>query len=85
MALTQLPLIAALPEQEAFSNVSFKNFSQFIKENFSSKISLFQVLIILFTVADNPDLLSLHARQQNPIYKGENKSSFTARPIFLSV
>lgn len=75
LALTQLPLIAALPEQEAFSNVSFKIFSQFIKENFSSKISLSQVLIILFTVADNPDLLSLHARQQNPIYKGENKSS----------
>ena len=40
-----------------------------MKENFSSHITLSQVLLVLFTLTDNTDLLSLHARQQNPEYQ----------------
>jgi hypothetical protein len=45
-----------------------------VKENFSSKITLSQVLLVLFTITDNPDLLNLHARQQNPEYPDEHAS-----------
>jgi hypothetical protein len=35
-------------------------------------VSLATVLLVLFTITDNPELLSLHARQQNPEYPDEN-------------
>ena len=53
----------------------FKLFSSFVKENFSSKITLSQVLLVLFTITDNTNLLSLHARQQNPKYPDKHASS----------
>ena len=46
-----------------------------MKENFSSKITLSQVLLVLFTITDNSDLLGLHARQQNPEYSDELHST----------
>ena len=46
-----------------------------MKENFNSKITLLQVLLVLFTITDNPDLLNLHARQKNPEYPDECASS----------
>lgn len=61
-----LPTVTALPQESPFPNISFQIFSQFIEHNFSSKISLSAVLVILFTLTDNPDLLNLHSRQQNP-------------------
>jgi len=33
------------------------------------------VLLVLFKITDNHDLLNLHARQQNPRYTGEIHSS----------
>jgi hypothetical protein len=35
-------------------------------QNFSSKITLATVLMLLFTTIENPDLLNLHQCQKNP-------------------
>ena len=76
MAYILMPVVAAAqPAENAFPDIPFKVFSHFVKESFSSKITLSQVLLVLFTVIDNPDLLSLHARQQNPEYPDEMRSS----------
>ena len=75
MMLFLMPGVAAQAEESPFPNIPFKLFSHFVKENFSSKITLSQVLIVLFTITENPDLLNLHARQQNPEYPEENHSS----------
>ena len=75
MALFLIPRVAAHGEESPFPDIPFKLFSSFVKENFSSKITLSQVLLMLFTITDNPDLLNLHARQQNPRYSDEHASS----------
>ena len=75
MALFLMPEVAAQIEESPFPNIPFKLFSSFVKEKFSSMITLSQVLLVLFTITDNTDLLSLHARQQNPEYPDEHASS----------
>jgi hypothetical protein len=47
--------IAAAAELDPFPDVTFKVFSDFISNNFSSKISLATVLTVLFTLTSNPD------------------------------
>ncbi|KIJ93274.1 hypothetical protein K443DRAFT_112283, partial [Laccaria amethystina LaAM-08-1] len=69
--LTLLPGVSALSEQE-FRDITFKVFNDFVKDNFSSKVTLSTVLLVLFSLTDNPEHLSLHAKQQNPTGKGEN-------------
>jgi hypothetical protein len=76
-AIMVLPVATALPEESSFPDLSFKVFSKFIKHNFASEITLSQVLLILFTLTENTELLSLHARQQNPKYQGENHTSIS--------
>ena len=71
--LSILPVVTALPKEDPFPDISFKIFSQFIQDNFSAKISLSTVLVILFSMTDNPDLLNLHSRQQNPKCTGEKR------------
>jgi len=61
MAFALLPVVTALPDESHFPDISFKVFSKFVEANFSSKITLSQVLLVLFTITDNPELLSLHA------------------------
>src|ERR1700679_3594253 len=75
IALFLIPRVAAQGEESPYPGISIKLFSSFVKENFNSKITLSQVLLVLFTITDNPDLLNLHARQQNPRYNGETHSS----------
>ena len=58
--------------EQPFPELTFKVFSEFILTHFSSKVSLATVLVVLFTMTENPELLSLHARQQNPVYSEEN-------------
>jgi len=70
-----LPTVSALPDAGTFPDILFKDFSQFIQEIFGSDITLSQVHIVLFTLTD---LLSLHARQQNPKYSGEIHSTSSA-------
>lgn len=68
-----LPMVAAIPEESGFPDLTFRAFNEFIKANFSSKISLATVLMVLFTMTENPDLLNLHARQKHPSCTGEYK------------
>ena len=68
-----LPTVAAMPRarEHAFPDMTFKVFSDFIFSHFSSQVSLTTVLVVLFTMTNNPELLSLHARQQNAVYSDE--------------
>jgi hypothetical protein len=60
------PVVAATKDHDPLSGITFRVFSEFVEQNFSSRISLSSVLVVLFTMTSNPDLLNLHARQQNP-------------------
>src|ERR1700679_766733 len=68
-----LPMVVAMPEEHGIPDLTFKAFNEFIKANFSSKVSLATVLLVLFTMTENPDLLNLHARQKHPSCPGEYK------------
>ena len=57
--------------ERPFPELPFKLFSDFIFTHFSSNVSLATVLLVLFTITDNNELLSLHARQQKSEYPGE--------------
>jgi len=70
-----LPMTAAMSSEMPFPDISFKAFNKFVTTNFSPQISLATVLLVLFTMTENSDLLNLHARQQNPQYTGELKQS----------
>ena len=63
---------AASP-QHPFPNIPFSLFSDTVQSNFGTDVSLATVLTILSTLVENPDLLNLHFRQQNPNYSGENE------------
>lgn len=78
LAVICIPTVAATPEQSPFPDITFKAFSAFVNSNFSSKVSLATVLLVLFTMTDNPDLLSLHARQQYPLCPGEKNTKLSA-------
>jgi GGDEF domain-containing protein len=45
--------------------MTFRAFSEFVEQNFSSRISLTTVLVVLFTMTNNFDVLNLHAYQQH--------------------
>jgi hypothetical protein len=60
-----LPGAAATTQEMPFPDIPFTVFSEFVGDNFSSTISLSTVLCLLFTITNNPDLLNLHAKQQN--------------------
>src|ERR1700729_2125387 len=62
-----LPVVSAAPNDDPFSGMTFRAFSEFVEQNFSSRISLTTVLVVLFTMTNNSDVLNLHARQQHPI------------------
>ena len=66
---------AVLTESSPFPQLTFKSFSNFIEKNFSSEIKLSTVLMMLFSIMENPDLLSLHARQWYSLVKDEKVSS----------
>jgi hypothetical protein len=57
MALALVPGVVAQSEESPFPNTSFKLFTHFIKENFSSQITLSQVLLVLFTLTNSPDFV----------------------------
>ena len=77
--LALIPVTYAMPAGESpFPDITFKEFSQFIGQHFSSKISLSTVLVILFSLTENPDLLNLHARQQYAQCEGENQVAISA-------
>jgi len=73
MGVIMLPVTLASSAKAPFPDIPFKTFSQFITQNFSSKISLSAALVILFSVTENTDLLNLHARQQYIKCQGEHR------------
>jgi hypothetical protein len=58
-----------------FPGVSFEAFNKFVTNNFTAEISLSTVLLVLFTMTENSDLLNLHARQRHPQCMGEIKQA----------
>ena len=70
-------MTTARSSENPFPDISFKDFSKFVNSNFSPHISLSTVLLVLFTMTENSDLLNLHARQKNPQCIGEMKQSST--------
>jgi hypothetical protein len=52
----------------AFPDIAFKAFNDFVTTNFSSKVSLATVLLILFSL-QNSELLSLHGHQQKQMFQ----------------
>jgi len=59
--LAILPTASALPNEGAFPNITFREFNIFVEETFGLDVSLATVLMVLFTLINNPTLLSLHA------------------------
>ena len=59
-----LPIVAAQPDLDKFPDITFKVFSDFVQHQFGRDVSLATVLIVLFSLTSNSDLLGLHAHQQ---------------------
>lgn len=88
--LSFLPMVSAMAvpgNEKPFQDMQFREFNAFIEQNFNSSISLTSVLVILFSLTENVQLLSLHGRQQKKKYEGEKSSTVTswikalARPL----
>ncbi|KIM83350.1 hypothetical protein PILCRDRAFT_37562, partial [Piloderma croceum F 1598] len=62
-----LPVVSAAPNNDPFSGMTFRAFSEFVEQHFSSRISLTTVMVVLFTMTNNFDLLNLHACQQHTL------------------
>jgi hypothetical protein len=60
LGLAWLPLVSAESQFDKFPDVTFKVFSDFVHQ-FGKDVSLATVLIVLFSLTSNPDLLGLHA------------------------
>ena len=71
--ISALPMTIAVSSERPFPDISFKDFNKFVNNNFSPQVSLSTVLMVLFTITENSDLLNLHARQKNPQCIGELK------------
>jgi hypothetical protein len=77
--LSFLPMTSATPiNDRPFPDIPFRVFSTFIEQNFSSSISLTSVLVILFSITENMQLLSLHGCQQKKIFQQERSTSATS-------
>jgi len=64
--------------QGAFPNITFEVFSAFITDTFGPKISLSTVLMLLFTLNKNTDLLNMHSCSRNKQFDYEQiRSSST--------
>ena len=73
--ISALPMTIAVSSERPFPDISFKDFNKFVNNNFSPQVSLSTVLMVLFTITENSDLLNLHAHQKNPQCIGELKQS----------
>ena len=70
--LAFLPCVTASQPTTPFPEIKFSVFSNFISSTFNSNISLATILMVLFSLIENPELLNLHARQKNPQLSSEN-------------
>lgn len=76
-ACANFPMVLASQVQDPFPDITFRAFSDIIDDHFSSKVSLATVLSVMFTLTENPELLNLHGRMQNPRLKDERKHYIT--------
>ena len=63
LALLFIPPVLASPEFASFPSIPFKDFSDFILENFDPAISLPTVITVSLSITNNTELLSLHFKQ----------------------
>jgi hypothetical protein len=68
---TFLPCVTASQPTTPFPEIKFSVFSNFISSTFNPNISLATVLMVFFSLIENPELLNLHARQKNPQLSSE--------------
>jgi hypothetical protein len=66
-----LPCVIASQPTTPFPEIKFSVFSNFISSTFNPNISLATVLVVFFSLIENPELLNLHARQKNPQLSSE--------------
>jgi hypothetical protein len=78
VCLAFLPCTNASQPTTPFPEIKFSVFNQFISSTFNSNISLATILMVFFTLIENPELLNLHARQKNPQLYGENSKISSA-------
>ena len=71
------PGVAATPCTMPFPDISIHDFADFIQSSFSSNISLSTVLVLLFSLTKNPELLNLHGRQQHAKFPKESSQKVT--------
>jgi len=73
--LLSLPTVVAMSDKQPFPDNTFKVFSDFVIQNFSSRISLATILLVLFSLTENSDLLNLHGHLKNPQVQGERNET----------
>ena len=59
------PCVTASQPTTPFPEIKLSVFSNFISSTFNFNISLATVLMVFFSLIENPELLNLHARQKN--------------------
>jgi hypothetical protein len=59
------PVYAASKQHQQFPDIPFSLFSRFVEDHFISTVSLSTVLMVLFTITQNTDLLNLHFYQKS--------------------
>ncbi|KIL55550.1 hypothetical protein M378DRAFT_90762 [Amanita muscaria Koide BX008] len=76
MIITNVPLVAAASkDHQHFPSIPFSVFNKFVEDNFVSTVSLSTVLMVLFTVTENTDLLSF--RQRSAEHDSEKSTAAT--------
>src|ERR1700679_1134017 len=73
-----LPCVMASQTTTPFPEIKFRVFSDFISSTFNYNISLATVLVVFFSLIENPELLNLHARQKNSQLSSENSKISSA-------
>ena len=63
LALLFIPHVLASPQSGPFPSIAFKDFSDFILGQFGPRISLSTVIVLLLSMTNNTELLSLHFKQ----------------------
>src|ERR1700678_2746927 len=63
LGLIFIPHVMASPQSGPFPSVAFKDFSNFILGHFGPAISLPTVIMLLLSMTNNTELLSLHFKQ----------------------
>ena len=75
-----IPHVLGSPQSAPFPDIGFQDFSDFIINNFGNKISLPTVIMMLLSMTNNTELLSLHFKQ-NPGSKATSWIKCLAHPI----